>query len=112
MTFGVQAGYTTAINENMQLSGYGNISWVTGSSTSSPEQYLGIRGIRKIYVNDSTAFHLSVGAGMSFQQALQPNVQLQWGRHLFAGYLDFNIPTIAFSGYKRRAFTLLYRYDL
>ena len=111
-TFGVQAGYTTAINEITQLSGYGNISFVSGSSTTIPEQYIGIRGIRKIYVNDSAFFHLSVGAGMNFHQALQPNVQLQWGRHLFAGYLDLNLPNSASAGYKRRSYSLLYRYDL
>jgi len=111
-TFGMQAGYTTAINETTQLSGYGNISFVSGSSSSVPEQYIGIRGIRKIDVNDSTAFHLSVGAGISFHQALQPNLQLQWGRHLFAGYLDLNLPLIASTGYKRSSYTLLYRYDL
>ena len=112
VTYGVQAGYTAPVNENTQLSGYGNISWVSGSSTSLPEQYLGIRGIRKIYVNDSTAFHLSVGVGLSFNEAVQPNVQLQWGRSLFAGYLDVNFPGIASSVYTRRGFTLLYRYDL
>lgn len=111
-TFGVQAGYTAAIDETTQISGYGNISFVSGSTTSSPEQYIGIRGIRKIDVNDSTAFHLSIGLGMNFHQALQPNLQLQWGRHLFAGYLDFNLPPIASSAYHRRSYALLYRYDL
>jgi hypothetical protein len=111
-TFGVQAGYTTPINEITQISVYGNISFVSGSSTTAPEQYIGIRGIRKIYVNDSAFFHLSVGVGMNFHQALQPNVQLQWRRHLFAGYLDFNLPNSASADYKRRAFSLLYRYDL
>jgi hypothetical protein len=111
-TYGLQAGYTTAINENTQLSGYGNLSWVSGSSTSSPEQYFGIRAIRKVDVNDSSFFHLSAGVGLTFHQAVQPNVQLQWGRHLFAGYLDFNLPKIANSGYYRRSYSLLYRYDL
>ncbi|MBO9202031.1 MULTISPECIES: hypothetical protein [Niastella] len=110
-TFGVQAGYTGAINESTQISGYGNFSLVSGSS-SSPEQYIGIRGIRKINVNDSSAFHLSAGLGVSFHQAVQPNLQLQWGRHLFAGYFDFNLPPIASSGYHRRSYALLYRYDL
>lgn len=111
-TYGLQAGYTAALNEIMQISGYGNISWVSGSTTSSPQQYIGVRAIRKVEVNDSSFFHLSVGAGMNFRQSFQPNVQLEWGRHLFAGYLDFNLPRIAFSGYHRRSYTLTYRYNL
>lgn len=112
VTYGVQAGYTGTVNEHLQLSGYGNISWVTGSSTTLPEQYFGVRAIRKIDVNDSTAFHLSLGVGMSFKQALQPNLQLHWGRHLFEGYIDVNLPGIASSDYTRKGFTLMYRYDL
>ena len=111
-TFGVQAGYTAALSERTQLSGYGTVSFVSGSSSSIPEQYLGIRGIRKIYVNDSAFFHLSVGVGMNFHQAMQPNVQLQWGRHLFGGYIDLNLPNSASAGYKRRSYSLLYRYDI
>ncbi|OQP44083.1 hypothetical protein A4D02_11485 [Niastella koreensis] len=111
-TFGVQAGYTAALSERTQLSGYGTVSFVSGSSSSIPEQYIGIRGIRKIYVNDSAFFHLSAGVGMNFHQALQPNVQLQWGRHLFGGYLDLNLPNSTSAYYKRRSFSLLYRYEI
>jgi hypothetical protein len=111
-TFGVQAGYTAPINETTQLSGYTNISFVSGSSSSSPQQYIGIRAIRRVDVNDSSSFHLSVGLGINVHQAMQPNVQVQMGRHLFAGYFDFNLPPIASSGYYRRSLTLLYRYNL
>jgi len=111
-TFGFQGGYTAAINETTQISGYGNISWQSGSTTSSPEQYIGIRGIRKMDIDDSTSFKLSVGAGVSFHQALQPNIQLQMGRHLLAGYLDLSFPGIASSGYNRRAYAIMYRYEL
>lgn len=103
---GIQIGYTSAINNLADISGYGNFTWQGGTN----EQIIGARYIR--HLSDSTKNSFSVGLGYRAHIALIPDASLQIKRSRFSFYYEINVSYITSRNYGRRSVEFSYRFNL
>lgn len=102
-TNGVQAGYTTAINEVAAVGGYTNLSWHNGVY----EHFLGAAYTRNI--GDSAAYKVTGGIGVRLGDALVPNVALTFKNKHVSFFYDLNLPNSNYKLYRRSAYSFSLR---
>lgn len=85
-TNGVQAGYTTAINEVAAIGGYTNLSWHNGVH----EHFFGATYTHNL--GDSTSYKVTGGLGFRVGDALVPSVALTLKHTLISFFYDLNLP--------------------
>lgn len=101
--YGVQAGYTTAINEDAAIGGYANLSWHNGVH----EHYFGATYTRNL--GDSSKYKVTGGIGFRPGDALVPNVALTLKKILVSFFYDLNLPATNYKLYRRKAYSFSLR---
>lgn len=108
---GIQAGYTTAINNANDISGYANFTWQAGvNKQKRSEQFIGARYSH--HLNDSTNNALSFGLGLRAGDALVPGAALNIGVSRFAFYYEINISGMPSGNYHRNALEFSFNLNL
>lgn len=105
-TNGVQAGYTTSINEVAAIGGYANLSWHNGVH----EHFFGATYTRTI--DDSAKYKFTGGIGLRLGDALVPSVALTLKNTLVSFFYDLNLPNSNYKLYQRKAYAVSFRIDL
>ncbi len=96
---GVQAGYTTAINEVAAVGGYTNLSWHNGVH----EHFFGATYTRNI--DDSAQYKVTAGIGFRPGDALVPSVAVKLKNTRVAFFYDFNLPNSNYTLNGRQAYS-------
>lgn len=108
---GIQAGYTTAISNANDISGYANFTWQAGTNKQNmSEQFMGVRYSH--HLNDSTNNALSFGLGVRAGDALIPGAAIDIGVSRVAFYYEINISGMPSGNYHRKALEFSFRLNL
>lgn len=100
---GVQAGYTTTINEVAAMGGYANLSWHNGVY----EHFFGATYTRNL--NDSSRYKVTGGIGFRLGDALVPSVALTLKNTLVSFFYDLNLPNTIYKLNQRTAYSFSLR---
>jgi hypothetical protein len=100
---GVQAGYTTTINEVAAIGGYANLSWHNGVY----EHFLGATYTRNL--DDSSRYKVTGGIGFRLGDALVPSVALTLKNTLVSFSYDLNFPNSIYKLNRRKAYSFSLR---
>lgn len=103
---GVQAGFSTAINELAAFGAYANLSWHSGIQ----EHFIGATYTRSI--DDSANYKITGGIGIRPGDALVPNLALTVKKLLVSFFYDLNLPHNSYKLYQRKAYSFSLRLDL
>lgn len=96
---GVQAGYTTTLNEAAGIGGYMNLSWHNGVQ----EHYFGATYTRNF--GDSSKYKVTGGIGFRPGDALVPGVALTLKNTHISFFYDLNLPNSTYKLYQRQAYS-------
>ena len=100
---GVQAGYTTTINEVAAIGGYANLSWHNGVH----EHFFGATYTRNL--GDSSKYKVTGGIGFRLGDALVPGVALTVKNTLVSFFYDLNLPNSNYKLNRRKAYSFSLR---
>ena len=100
---GVQAGYTTTINEVAAIGGYANLSWHNGVH----EHFFGATYTRNL--GDSSKYKVTGGIGFRLSDALVPSVALTLKNTLVSFFYDLNLPNSNYKLNRRKAYSFSLR---
>jgi Type IX secretion system membrane protein PorP/SprF len=102
MNSGIQASYTTALNHDDAICGYGYFNW----EGAVHEQFIGTTYTRNL--DDSSRYELSAGLAYRVGDALIPSLGIKFGDNRIGFYYEFNIFGNSLSFYNRTAFEFSY----
>jgi len=103
---GVQAGYTTTINELAAIGGYANLSWHNGVH----EHFFGATYTRNF--SDSSKYKVTGGIGFRVGDAIVPSVAVTIKNSLVSFFYDLNLPNSNYKLNRRKAYSFSLRIDL
>ena len=96
---GLQAGYTTTINEVAAIGGYTNLSWHNGVH----EHFFGATYTRNL--GDSSKYKVTGGMGFRLGDALVPSVALTLKNAHVSFFYDINLPNSNYKLNRRQAYS-------
>jgi hypothetical protein len=102
-TNGVQAGYTTSLNDVTTIGGYTNLSWRNGVH----EHFFGATYSRNI--GDSSKYKVTGGIGFRLGDALVPSVAITVKNTRVSFFYDLNLPNSNYKLYRRQAYSFSLR---
>lgn len=100
---GVQAGYSTSLNEVTTIGGYANLSWHNGVY----EHFLGATYTRNL--DDSSKYKVTGGIGFRLGDALVPSIALKLKNTLISFFYDLNLPNSIYKLNRRKAYSFYLR---
>ena len=100
---GVQAGYTTNLNEVASIGGFANLSWHSGVH----EHFFGATYTHNL--DDSANYKVTGGVGFRMGDALAPSLSLILKRTLVSFIYDFNLPNTIYKLNQRKSYSLYLR---
>ena len=100
---GVQAGYTTTINEVAAIGGYANLSWHNGVQ----EHFFGATYTHNL--GDSAKYKVTGGIGFRLGDALVPSVAFTLKKTHVSFFYDLNLPNSNYKLYRRQAYSFSLR---
>jgi hypothetical protein len=100
---GVQAGYTTTINEVVSIGGYANLNWHNGVY----EHFLGATYTRNF--SDSSKYKVTGGIGFRLADAIVPSAAVTIKNTLVSFFYDLNLPNSIYKLNRRKAYSFSLR---
>ncbi len=100
---GVQAGYTTTIDEVAAIGGYANLSWHNGVY----EHFFGATYTRNF--GDSSKYKVTGGIGFRLGDAIVPSVAVTIKNTLVSFFYDLNLPNSNYKLNRRKSYSFSLR---